>query len=313
MKDPYSYQLEPYRGPATRHTCPKCGKRRQFVRYIHTITREPLGQQVGRCNREQKCAYHYTPKQFFADQKIMRSYRNPPPIPRTPKLVQCHQPSYIPLALLKATLKNYEANHLITYLQSRLGHDKIQQLIAQFYIGTSKHWPGATIFWQIDSQGYIRTGKIMLYDPLTGRRIKKPFSHVTWVHHTLKLTPFQVNQTLFGAHQLCQPTSHQPVALVESEKTAIIATAYWPNFLWMATGSLTGLTPERCACLQGRKVILFPDAGAYLKWKQSAEQLISQLGIYVKVSNWLEQQTNTGGLTQGLDLADYLAQRPYPE
>jgi hypothetical protein len=49
-----------------------------------------------------------------------------------------------------------------------VGASRTQELIAQFYIGTSKHWPGATIFWQIDHQGRIRTGKIMLYDPRGG-------------------------------------------------------------------------------------------------------------------------------------------------
>jgi hypothetical protein len=239
----------------------------------------------------------------------MRLFSNFPLVSRAPKLIQCQQTSYIPLDLLKATLKNYDTNHLVTYLQSQLGPDKTQQLIAQFYIGTSKHWPGATIFWQIDLQGHIRTGKIMLYDPLTGSRVKNPFSHITCVHHSLKLNSSQISQTLFGAHQLIQAPLHQPVAVIESEKTAIIATACWPTFLWVATGSLTALTPERCACLEGRKVILFPDVGAFPQWSKSAQQLTKELGLWIKVSNWLERHASIQGLAQGIDLADHLVQR----
>jgi hypothetical protein len=305
----YSYQLEPYRGPATRYTCPKCQKHRQFVRYIHVLTKEPLAEHVGRCNREQQCTYHYTPGQFLADNKIIFPSRNLDKLTKTlnnaPKTI-----SYIPLPILQATLKNYDRNHFVSYLYSRLGAAITQQLITQFYIGTSKHWPGATIFWQIDSQGRIRTGKIMLYDPLKGKRVKTPFNHISWVHQALKIDPFHLSQTLFGAHQLMQAPLNKPVALVESEKTAIIATAFWPDFIWLATGSLSGLTPERCESLQSRKIILFPDAGAHQQWQQKAEQLNKQLGIKIKVSTWLEEYVCQTGLEKGVDLAYYLAQRP---
>jgi len=311
MRNNYSYQLEPYQGPATRYICPRCQKPRQFVRYIHTLTKQPLAEYVGRCNREQQCAYHYTPGQFLADHKIIFPSRNlnklPKPVNNAPKTV-----SYIPLPLFKTTLQNYNENHFVTYLNTHLGIRKTQELISKFFIGTSKHWPGATVFWQIDSQGRIRTGKIMLYDPLKGKRVKAPFNHISWVHQALKIDPFHLSQTLFGAHQLIQVPVNKPVALVESEKTAIIATAFWPDFIWLATGSLSGLTPERCEPLQGRKIILFPDAGAHQQWQQKAEQLNNHLGIKIKVSNWLEEHVNQAGLEKGADLADCLYQSPYP-
>ena len=312
MRKNYSYQLEPYQGPATRYTCPKCHKNRQFVRYIHVITKQPLAEHVGRCNREQKCAYHYTPLQFLADQKIIfplsKVVKFSKPTPTTPKTI-----SYIPLSLLKVTLQDYNGNHFVTYLNTHLGTRKTQELISKFYIGTSKHWPGATVFWQIDSQGRIRTGKIMLYDPLEGKRVKAPFNHISWVHQALKLNPFHLSQTLFGAHQLIHAPMSKLIALVESEKTAIIATALWPEFIWLATGSLNGLSPERCRPLKGKKVILFPDAGAYGLWQEKAEELNNQLGIKIKVSNWLEEHVNQACLEQGADLADCLSRKLYPD
>ncbi len=44
------------------------------------------------------------------------------------------------------------------------------------------------VFWQVDVKGRIRTGKIMLYDPKTGHRVKEPHSYVCWVHSELKLS-----------------------------------------------------------------------------------------------------------------------------
>jgi len=310
MRESY-YQLEPYQGPSSRFTCPSCQKNKQFVRYIHTLTKEPLAPHVGRCNREKKCAYHYTPGQYLAEQKaifpLRKVSKQAKPVNYPPKAI-----SYIPLSLLQATLQKYDFNHLVTYLHARLGEIKTQQLITRFFIGTSKHWPGATIFWQIDHRGRIRTGKIMLYDPLQGTRVKSPFNHITWIHQALRVTTFHLSQTLFGAHQLRHAPLSKPVALVESEKTAIIATAYWPDFIWLATGSLNGLTLERCAPLQGRKVILFPDQGAYGEWQQAAQMLGKQLGICLRVSPWLEEHASHLALEQGVDLADCLPRSFYP-
>ncbi|MEL6152563.1 MAG: PG0870-related protein [Bacteroidota bacterium] len=55
MKTRYRYTLAPYQGPASRYTCPRCQRRRQFVRYIDTQQGTHLAEHVGRCNREINC------------------------------------------------------------------------------------------------------------------------------------------------------------------------------------------------------------------------------------------------------------------
>ena len=57
----YKYILEPYKGQNTRYTCPSCGHKKVFVRYIDTETGEHLGEDIGRCGREVKCGYHKKP------------------------------------------------------------------------------------------------------------------------------------------------------------------------------------------------------------------------------------------------------------
>src|SRR2546423_1332965 len=66
----YRYTLEKYKGKRTRHTCPNCGVRKEFTRYLDTQTGDYLAKHVGRCNREVNCGYHYTPKQYFSDMQI---------------------------------------------------------------------------------------------------------------------------------------------------------------------------------------------------------------------------------------------------
>ena len=64
----YRYQLEKYRGRSTRHVCPQCGRKNVFTRYIDTENNNTyINDNVGKCNRLDKCGYHYTPHQYFTD------------------------------------------------------------------------------------------------------------------------------------------------------------------------------------------------------------------------------------------------------
>lgn len=125
----------------------------------------------------------------------------------------------------------------------------------RYRIGTSNHWPNATIFWQIDQQQKVHTGKIMLYDYHTGHRVKDPFNHIAWVHKSENTKNFHLKQCLFGLHLLRPDT--KIVAIVEAEKTAVVASIFFPDVLFLATGGLQSLNAERCAPLKGHRVILF--------------------------------------------------------
>jgi hypothetical protein len=262
---------------------------------------------VGRCNRESKCAYHYKPKQYFEDNNILKT----PTLPTTqqrwiekPKVI-----SYIPIELFKASLKAYEVNHFAQYLTNLFGTGKAEEASGRYFLGTSKHWEGATVFPQIDLKGNVRTGKIMLYNPVTGKRIKEPFNHIGWVHKVINEPNFELEQCLFGEHLLKEPL--KPVAIVESEKTAVIASVYIPKFIWLATGGLSNLKASMFEVLKGRKVILFPDSDGFDKWNLKAKEL-SHLVTFT-VSDLLERLATEAERIEGFDLADYLVKFDYRE
>jgi hypothetical protein len=320
------YTLEPYKSPSSRHTCPSCGAHRQFARYINTETSEYLADHVGRCNREQNCSYHYTPKQYFYDHPefdltkkddFKLSQSNPTriqvPSPaekgfRDEVSYKNHNPpSLIPESIFHNSLSKYKHNHFITFLKSIFDPSTVTQLINTYFIGTSKNWPGSTVFWQIDFQGNIRDGKIMLYDPTTGRRVKQPYNHITWAHSALKLKDYNLQQCFFGEHllKLCPSL---PISIVESEKTAIIASVYFPQFIWLATGGKHGCkwtSDNVSTVLTGRHITLWPDIKAYNDWKLKADEL-SKSGLQVTISNLLEQVATEIEREAGLDIADYL-------
>ena len=178
------YKLEPYKGMNTRYRCPSCQQRdKTFSLYIDTETGEHIHPSVGRCNRESNCGYHYTPKQYFQDNNI--SFDTPQSKAYKPRPVTPQQKpvSFIPVEVFKASLNPtaFEANHFVQFLINLFGVEVASQLVSRYFIATSKHWNGATVFWQIDTQGKVRTGKIMLYSPTTGKRVKNLELPVYWV------------------------------------------------------------------------------------------------------------------------------------
>jgi hypothetical protein len=297
----FKYILEPYRGIKSRYRCPNCEHRdKTFSLYIDNETGEYLSPRVGRCNRESNCGHHYTPKQYFQDSGI--SFEGPKQKIYKPKPQQ-KPVSYIPFDVFKESLKGFEANRFIQFLTQLFGVEITNELVSRYFIATSEYWNGATVFWQVDTYGKVRTGKIMLYSPITGKRIKEPFNYITWVHKALKQPEFELKQCLFGEHLINQYL-FKPVAIVESEKTAVIASVYLPHFIWVAVGSLTNLNAEKCKVLKGRNVVLFPDINGFVKWSDKAKEL-SSLARF-KVSDLLERKATEAERKQGLDLADYL-------
>jgi hypothetical protein len=150
----------------------------------------------------------------------------------------------------------------------------------------------------------------MLYDPITGKRIKKPYNHINWLHSVIKQPEFELKQCFFGEHLINQFKS-KPIAIVESEKTAVIASVYLPEFVWLAVGSLTNFNLEKCSVLVGKSVVLFPDLNGFEKWTIKAHQLSYLANI--SVSDLLERKATETEKKQGLDLADYLIRFDYKD
>ena len=69
MSNIYRYQLDRYRGRSTRYVCPQCHRKGTFTRYIDTYNNNNIyiSESVSKCNRIDKCGYHYTPKQYYTD------------------------------------------------------------------------------------------------------------------------------------------------------------------------------------------------------------------------------------------------------
>lgn len=74
------------------------------------------------------------------------------------------------------------------------------------------------------------------------------------------------DNVFFCEDQLAGFANKNPVAIVESEKTAILMSTLMPDYTWLATGGLHNLNPAMFTALKRYKIQLFPDLGGFLGW-----------------------------------------------
>ena len=213
---------------------------------------------------------------------------------------------YLPFDLMEKSVLQHDKCSLYSFLKSKFRQDIASKLCVDYLIGTSSI--GDTVFWQVDIDGNVRQAKIMKYDPLTGRRNKE--TGATFVGRKILNYQEDINlqQCFFGEFLLSMDLK-KPIALIESEKSAVIASIYYPQFIWIATGGKNGAGwTERkvCKVLAGRNVILFPDLGAYDSWKEKGALMAAVAGCKLIISDILEINASEEDKKLGLDLADFL-------
>lgn len=275
--------------------CPSC-HHRTFVNYLDTNTNLPLADGVcGKCDRADNCGFHYSPRQYFADRGItsthLRNGRSTVNTQHRLERRQCRPLSTISSQDMLESLMNYDTNNLRRYLHRVFAHlAYVDKILTLYGVGTSS--TGAAIFWQIDKDGRVRTGKVMQYDPDSGKRLHSSGS-TGWVH-TGKCnghSPFNLQQAFFGSHLLrVRDNLKAPytIWLMESEKAALIVSlfldAYWPfnQIAVMATGGCGGLNPteqemlnpdSKLQVLKGNNVVLFADQGKFDEWSRKGTML----------------------------------------
>lgn len=307
--------LEKYKGSKTRFNCPSCNGKRKFTRYKDDEGNY-LDDNVGKCDRLSKCGYHYTPKQFYADnpdlrQKAKNNFLAKGKKPVTPaRIVAQPKPDFIDSDILTSTLTDYEDNAFVKFLSDLFPDDNslVLDAVRRYLIGSWRK--NKTVFWQIDKNQKIRTGKLISYNAATGKRIKS--TNPSYIHAELKWLGklsdnFNLEQCLFGEH-LLKNDRNKIVAIVEAEKTAVIASILFPDMIWLAAGAKSYLKVEKLEKVGNRNIILYPDGDAFEDWSKIAEKANLQ-GLNVKVSTLIETNGSETEKKDGDDLADYLVRQ----
>ena len=313
MTNDYRYRLDNTR-PRIKVTCPACGRQKKLVRYVDTQTGRFLADHVGKCDRIFKCGYHYTPSDYFRNHPWLReasSWQSSTSLhQRAPQRVEpIRKPSFIDTGLMNETVKHCQSSTLFQFLSSLWGEDETFRLFRLYNVGATSRMTDAAVFWQTDINGCIRTGKVMRYGN-DGHRIKADgVASITWIHRMKAVADsqpdFNLVQCFFGEH-LLSACPDSKVMIVESEKSAIIASHYYPQYLWLASGGCCGcLNQTASQVLKGREVWLVPDLDAEDRWRDKLTMLRAitpTVGIVTTISNMatIEQRAAK------LDIADFL-------
>ena len=130
-----------------------------------------------------------------------------------------------------------------------------------------------------------------------------------WVHTNLKsahrLPPeWKLTQCLFGEHLLHDKVNAN-VALVKSEKTAVICFLLLSEYIWLATGGKSQLM-----VLKGHTVTAFPDIDGYEEWRKKAK-IYTMLDI--TISDILERNATPEQRERQVDIADLLLEEMLKE
>lgn len=260
--------------------CPACNKK-TFTPYIEVETGNELIQ--GRCDRESHCGFHSKPE---SNEIITAPKFEPSEI----------KIDYISMEVLDEYFIKKNTSSFYKFLLSKFPKKDVIEVEYNYNLCAKDE---SIIFWQVDQLNRIRSGKVMDYNPATGKRIKDKDgkSHISWMHKQ----PYNLKQCLFGLH-LAKENQNLPIGIVESEKTAILMAIKEPRLLWMACGSLNGFKLDMLAPLKFRKIIGFPDKGCFEKWQEVATTLESS-GFNITISDVLENNTNAN---LGDDIADFI-------
>ena len=300
--------LDPRRGSSCKTTCPHCGGKKCFKLYIDTETGEPLGNECGRCDHEQSCGYHYKPREFFQDhpdvkQKLLhkdsfssfKSSNSRPMSERVnPKPMPVEKVVYFDMSMVLA--RHFYDQTFMPWLRSKvMNDDKVNQAFEDYLLGATKLKTFAQqgiIFWYIDSENRVRDGKIMWYGE-DGHRTIDPNWVSSQMRKTKRISDNSVTRKCFFGEHLLSLYPDKPVAIVESEKSAVFCSCVYPQFVWLATGGCGGLNAEKMDVLKGRKIVIFPDSGKLDDWRNKLRDV---KGIDFRFNDALEAYPNNSDI-----------------
>lgn len=178
--------------------------------------------------------------------------------------------------------------------------DQMHHACDRYFLGKTK--TDTPMFWMIDE----------MFQPHD--------AHIddNWISYYLKqreplLDSWQVTHCLFGQHLLC--VTNKPVCVVESEQSAVILSEILPESIWMAYATLSNLTPELFAPLQGRTVTIYPrtdpSMSTYLFFCDYAELVRrSYSTIDLSIDQTLEDKATDEQKQRCIDLLDFLMESP---
>ena len=274
------YEFEQY--PRRKGTCPKCEYKGVFRYFMNSNTGDRFPSEFGRCERINSCGYINRPNET-------KNY-DYTPVVNSSLTREIKEQKYVESSTLLDSINFFYSTNFFYFIKSVFTESKVKRAIESYYLGGTSN--GETIFWTIDQNKKIINGKSIRYT-LNGKRDK----HKQIQHLFTRKNGY--GQSLFGLHLIAK--SEKTICIVESEKTAVIASIQYPQFIWLASGSANGLTKEKIKPLSNRNIILIPDCDK--AGRESFKKAIPKLEMN---GNKVRFYDLNPILNNGTDLADLI-------
>lgn len=202
-----------------------------------------------------------------------------------------------------------------------LTETQMRRAAERYRLGKSKS--GKTIFWMIDEIGQVLDGHI----------------GSSWVNQMLQhrypdlLTGLPTFHCLFGLHLLTMGTGSQcaampkalhsgacpqreqsalKICLIESERSAVILSELYPEYIWLAWVYDANLTIDKLEPLTGHRVVLYPRASEAKEDFTFCSELASQArhlyNLNITVNDVLEHQASPEQKARRIDLFEYISE-----
>ena len=177
----------------------------------------------------------------------------------------------------------------------KLSVEDMHQACDRYHLGKTK--TGTPIYWMIDDMNTPLDAHI-------GDR---------WISTLLKqreplIANWHVQHCLFGLHLLAHAKS--PIAIVESESSAIVLSALFPETIWLAYATTSHLVPDLFAPLEGHIVTIYPRTdptlSTYLFFQDLVTLTLQRYDLDITVSPLLEDNATPTQKDRCIDLLDFL-------
>lgn len=263
----HKYSLRQYR-QGGKDICPEC-EQRSFVPYIDNETSEILHPICGRCDHEQSCGYHLTPSDFFKQNPESRQtglsrnvYLKP-----TPTIIDWGNISeWIARQSVEEAMQCDFAKSLLKFFDN----DNVDQSISRYHVqnlNCNTAYPSISVDGRVTDVMVLNYGEDLHRGSICYHYYKDKEQLKADYPNGYKYEP-----CFFGEHLLTeQPDSN--VAIVESQKSAVICSIVFPSMVWLATCGCGNFKIDKCNVLRDRRVFVYPDKGSEDKWGAIVEEI----------------------------------------
>lgn len=181
----------------------------------------------------------------------------------------------------------------------KLTIEQMYHAAQRYYLGKTKS--GQPIYWMIDD----------MLTPLDAH-IGNGWISTLLKHREPLLESWTVQHCLFGLHLInaSETSLSYPIAIVESEASAIVLSELFPERIWLAYATVSHLVPELLAPLKGRTVTIYPSTdpsmNTYMFFRDYANDVSSLYDLDLTIDETLEENASDSQKERCIDLLDFL-------